>query len=146
DKLSSVSSIYSVPDNGITVTSDYITPSMVPLVNLDQSDLDKIVGSVIGGGSNIQDIYPLSPLQEGIYFHHMMSDKNHGDLYILPSLLSFSDKEKRNSFIEALQFVVSRHDVLRTCIKSEGLPTPVQVVLREVTLYVEEISLDDSKD
>ncbi|MCX2765163.1 condensation domain-containing protein, partial [Aquimarina muelleri] len=58
----------------------------------------------------------------------------------------FSDKEKRNSFIEALQFVVSRHDVLRTCIKSEGLPTPVQVVLREVTLYVEEISLDDSKD
>ncbi|MCX2765095.1 amino acid adenylation domain-containing protein, partial [Aquimarina muelleri] len=146
DKLSLVSSVYSVPDNGITVTSDYITPSMVPLVNLDQSDLDKIIGSVIGGVSNIQDIYPLSPLQEGIYFHHMMSDKNHGDPYILPSLLSFSDKEKRNSFIEALQFVVNRHDVLRTCIKSEGLPTPVQVVLREALLSIDSLDLDLSLD
>ncbi|MCX2765106.1 condensation domain-containing protein, partial [Aquimarina muelleri] len=146
DKLSSLSSIYSVPDNGITVTSDRITPSMVPLVNFDQSELDKLVSKVSGGVSNIQDVYPLSPLQEGIYFHHLMSDKNQGDPYVFTNLLSFSDKEKRNSFIEALQFVVNRHDVLRTCILSEGLPSSVQVVLRKARLSVDNVDLDTSID
>ncbi|WP_189457583.1 non-ribosomal peptide synthetase, partial [Aquimarina muelleri] len=146
DKLSSLSSVYSVPANGIEVSSIRITPSMVPLLDFKQSDLDKIVGSVIGGVSNIQDIYPLSPLQEGMYFHYLLSNKDQGDPYILPNLLSFPDIEKRNSFIEALQFVVNRHDILRTCIKSEGLPKAVQVVLRDAPLLVNRLDLDPSKE
>ncbi|WP_062052622.1 non-ribosomal peptide synthetase [Aquimarina longa] len=146
DKLSSISLVYNVPANGITITSEYITPSMVPLVNFSQSDLDKIETMVLGGVSNIQDIYPLSPLQEGIHFHHLMSNPDQGDLYIVPSLLSFSDLEKRTAFIEALQFVVNRHDVLRTCVLSDGLPSAVQVVLREALLSVDGLDLDISKD
>ncbi|WP_062053012.1 hybrid non-ribosomal peptide synthetase/type I polyketide synthase [Aquimarina longa] len=146
DKLSSVSSVYSVPDNGITVTSEDITPSMVPLVNFGQSDLNKIMAMVPGGVSNIQDIYPLSPLQEGIYFHHLINDSDQGDLYILSSLLSFSDLGKRAAFIEALQFVVNRHDVLRTCVLSVGLPSAVQVVLREAVLSVDNLDLDTSME
>ncbi|MFH7013662.1 non-ribosomal peptide synthase/polyketide synthase [Flavobacterium sp. FlaQc-52] len=145
EKLSSLSLAYRVPTNGITVGSDVITPSMVPLVDLSQSDLDKIIDTVRGGVSNIEDIYPLSPLQEGIHFHHLMSDSKEGDPYVLPNLLSFSDQSKRNSFIEALQFVVNRHDVLRTCILSSGLPVAVQVVLREAPLWIEHLELDHSK-
>ncbi|WP_348705610.1 condensation domain-containing protein, partial [Tenacibaculum sp. 190524A02b] len=146
EKLSSSSLIYEVPENGITADADRIVPSMVPLLDFQQEDLDKIAESVHGGVSNIQDIYPLSPLQEGMYFHHLMSNKQEGDIYVLPNLLSFANNEKRTSFIEALQFVVNRHDVLRTCVLSKGLPNAVQVVLREAQLVVEELIIDSSKD
>ncbi|REG90461.1 non-ribosomal peptide synthetase, partial [Flavobacterium aquicola] len=146
DKLSSTSLVYSIPPNGIKNTSDRIIPSMVPLlVDFNQNDLDKIVTMVPGGVSNIEDIYPLSPLQAGIHFHNLMSNPAQGDLYIVPTLLSFSDSAKRVAFIEALQFVVNRHDVLRTFFLSDGLPNAVQVVLREAKLALDDLDLEESK-
>ncbi|WP_340203735.1 amino acid adenylation domain-containing protein, partial [Ascidiimonas sp. W6] len=145
-KLAPLSDTYRVPDNGITIDSDTITPSMVPLLDFSQEDLDKIIASVPGGISNIEDIYPLSPLQQGIHFHHMMSSPVEGDPYILPSLLSFSELTKRTAFIQALEFVISRHDVLRTCIFSEGLPHAVQVVLKDTPLSIEPLEFSDTQD
>ncbi|MBJ6369865.1 non-ribosomal peptide synthetase, partial [Snuella sedimenti] len=138
--------VYKVPSNGITVSSTRITPSMVPLLDLEQEELDVIVKAIPGGVSNIQDMYPLSPLQAGIHFHYLMSDSGQGDPYVLSNLITFSDTEKRSSFIEALQFVVNRHDVLRTCILSTGLSSAVQVVLRSAKLEFEVLDFDGSED
>ncbi|CAM1366010.1 non-ribosomal peptide synthase/polyketide synthase [Tenacibaculum xiamenense] len=146
EKMVLSSSMYVTPPNGITRDTKVITPEMVPLLNFDQQGIDAVVAQIEGGVSNIEDIYPLSPLQEGIYFHYLMSDENEGDPYILPTLLSFANEEKRASFVEALQFVVNRHDVLRTAFLSEGLPNTVQVVLREAKLSVEEYVIDSDKD
>jgi hypothetical protein len=38
------------------------------LVELDQRQLETIARMVPGGAGNIQDVYPLAPLQEGILF------------------------------------------------------------------------------
>ncbi|CAM1358033.1 amino acid adenylation domain-containing protein [Tenacibaculum xiamenense] len=146
ESLISLKTKYEVPANGIIEDTRYITPSMVPLLNFEQEDIDRIVRNIPSGVSNIQDIYPLSPLQEGIYFQHLINGENLGDPYVTPILLSFNNKEKRASFINAVQFVVNRHDVLRTCFLSKGLPKPVQVVLKKVNLSVEELILDNSKD
>ncbi|SEC23103.1 amino acid adenylation domain-containing protein [Tenacibaculum sp. MAR_2009_124] len=145
-RVTSLEEMYKVPENGITKTTERIIPSMVPLLDFEQEDLDLLVSQVEGGVSNIEDMYPLSPLQEGIYFHYLMSDKKSGDPYVLPHLLSFSDAEERKTFITALQFVTNRHDVLRTCVIGTGLPRAVQVVLREVPLTVEHLTIDNPEN
>ncbi|WP_233899291.1 non-ribosomal peptide synthetase [Tenacibaculum piscium] len=145
-KLISIDQGYKVPENGIVKGCDYITPSMVTLVDLNQNELETIMDHVPGGAKNIQDIYPLSPLQEGIYFHHLMSGEKAGDPYVLPLLLSFSSLEKRSELLDAFRFVINRHDVLRTCVVSDGISKTVQVVLREAELNVEALTIDDSKE
>ena len=145
-KPSSLSPAYEVPVNRITIGGDTITPSMVPLLDFNQEDLDKIIKAIPKGAAAIQDIYPLSPLQEGMYFHHLMSDQNGGDPYVTPTLLSFDDPDRRSKFIEAFRYVVTRHDVLRTCILSKGLPHAVQVVLRNVSVSIKEISFTASQN
>ncbi|MEM0939406.1 MAG: amino acid adenylation domain-containing protein [Bacteroidota bacterium] len=145
-KLSPVQETYQVPENGIKEDCPYITPSMVPLVDLSQEELEKIMDEVPGGGANIQDIYPLAPLQEGIYFHYLMSDSSKGDPYIVSTSLAFSSADKRLAFIEGLRFVCTRHDVLRTCVLSKGLSRAIQVVLRDVDLPVDKLSVDRNKD
>jgi amino acid adenylation domain-containing protein/thioester reductase-like protein len=134
-----------VPPNLIAPGCTVITPQMLPLVKLEPEQIERIVSTVAGGAANIQDIYPLAPLQEGILFHHLL-DQRHGDIYVLTTLLSVSSRERLDELMGALQRVVDRHDVLRTAILWEQLPQPVQVVYRQARLTVEEMRLDPEQD
>nr|WP_324251528.1 non-ribosomal peptide synthase/polyketide synthase [Photorhabdus thracensis] len=129
-----------IPENRITADMTELTPDLLPLIDLTQPEIDLIVGQVPGGIVNIQDIYGLSPLQEGILFHHLLADE--GDPYLLTSQMAFADRALLNSYLAAVQQVVNRHDILRTAFIWQGLPVPAQVVWRQATLSVTELTLD----
>jgi len=136
---------YAVPPNLIPADCKQITSAMLPLIELDQEHIDAVVSTVPGGAANVQDIYPLAPLQEGILFHHLLNE--HGaDTYVLPMLLALPSHEQLQRLIEALQAVIDRHDILRTAVLWEGQPRPVQVVYRKARLPVQELELDPSRD
>ncbi|MEQ1514762.1 MAG: amino acid adenylation domain-containing protein [Lysobacteraceae bacterium] len=132
-----------IPPNCISQDATCITPEMLPLLSFSQAEIDTIVAVTDGGIGNLQDIYPLSPLQEGMLFHYMLAEN--GDIYLLASLLAFTDRQRLDSFLSAMQRVIDRHDILRTGMVWEGLSMPVQVVCRQVALPVEEVTLDPAE-
>ncbi|WP_460129090.1 amino acid adenylation domain-containing protein [Pseudomonas sp. H1_D05] len=129
-----------VPANLIAADCPRITPELLPLVALDQATIDRIVASVPGGVRNVQDIYPLAPLQTGILFHHLSAA--HGDPYVLQAQFAFADEQRLQVFTDALKRVIERHDILRTSLFWEGLEEPVQVVWRQASLGCEALPLD----
>ncbi|WP_404944340.1 amino acid adenylation domain-containing protein [Pseudomonas syringae] len=133
-------SSFKVPANLIPAGCKQITPGMLSLVSLEQSAIDRIVASVPGGAANVQDIYPLAPLQEGILYHHLTAEQ--GDPYLLQWRLAFDTPERLYSWAAALQEVIDRHDILRTSVVWQGLESPQQVVWRNAELTVQAIEFE----
>lgn len=121
-----------------------ITPDMLPLVTLDQPTLDRIVAGVPGGAANLQDIYPLAPLQEGMLYLHLSAPA--GDPYVSQARFAFDSRERLQAFADALQWMIGRHDILRTSFIWKRLDEPLQVVQRKASLHCEELDPSGTGD
>jgi amino acid adenylation domain-containing protein/non-ribosomal peptide synthase protein (TIGR01720 family) len=108
------------------------TPSDFPLARVEPRALDALAAS----HAPLEDLYPLSPLQQGLLFH--MLEAPRGDMYFLHLSCRFEGALDREAFRRACEAVVARHPVLRTAFVWQGLAEPLQVVSRTVALPWEE--------
>ena len=81
---------------------------------------------------NIQDIYELSPTQQGILFHSLYSPES--GVYFVQLCFTLHGLLNVVAFDRAWQQVVARHTALRTSFYWENLDKPLQVVHQQVNL------------
>ncbi|QJB39308.1 amino acid adenylation domain-containing protein [Chitinophaga oryzae] len=79
---------------------------------------------------NIDNIYLLSPMQQGILFHSLLEG---APAYFLQASYRLSGSMDLLAVEKSLQWLVSRHDVLRTVFNYTKAAHPVQIVLKERT-------------
>ncbi|WP_024859841.1 condensation domain-containing protein [Ruminococcus flavefaciens] len=93
---------------------------------------------------NIENVYPLSPLQEGMLFHYL-SDRN-TTAYILQSLYNIKENFDTEKIKQALALLSQRFSVLRTMFVYEKMKDIYQIVLKERELGYEYIDLSDRSE
>ncbi|MGQ4733628.1 MULTISPECIES: condensation domain-containing protein, partial [Streptomyces] len=108
----------------LTEEAGGLTPSDVPLAGLDQVALDRLVG----GDRDIEDVYPLSPLQQGMLFH-ALAEPDSG-MYVEQIHWRLEGDLDRHALRSAWQGVLDAHPVLRTSFVCDQGDRPLQVVRR----------------
>ncbi|WP_124727924.1 thioester reductase domain-containing protein [Staphylospora marina] len=84
---------------------------------------------------NIEDIYELSPIQQGFLFHLMYAPRS--GVYVEQLNFTFQGEMNIEDFHAAWRKVVARHPILRTAIHAKELEKPLQVVHRRVDVPLE---------
>ncbi|WP_284117640.1 non-ribosomal peptide synthase/polyketide synthase [Streptomyces fragilis] len=114
------------------------TPSDFPLAGLDQAAVDRLVGD----GRGVEDIWPLTPLQEGMLFHRLAGDAD--DVYVDQAALLLRGVADPKAFALAWQRVTDRTPALRTSVVWEDVPRPLQIVHRDVEVPIAHLDWRDT--
>ncbi len=110
-----------------------LTPSDLPLVDLTQQQIDRMAHS-----ADVQTIWPLSPLQEGVYFQARFSD---AAVYIVQNVFDFAEPLDTAALQSAFAAVMRRNPVLRSGFRADDLPHPVAVITENAVCVPEVIDL-----
>src|SRR4051812_37828270 len=81
---------------------------------------------------NLEDIYELSPTQQGMLFHTLYAPAS--GVYFEQVHCTLHGNLNTSAFQNAWQQVVNQHPVLRTIFYWEDLETPMQIILQQVRL------------
>nr|WP_042178681.1 non-ribosomal peptide synthetase [Kibdelosporangium sp. MJ126-NF4]CEL13334.1 Siderophore biosynthesis non-ribosomal peptide synthetase modules [Kibdelosporangium sp. MJ126-NF4]CTQ99025.1 Siderophore biosynthesis non-ribosomal peptide synthetase modules [Kibdelosporangium sp. MJ126-NF4] len=90
--------------------------------------------------SSIDDVLPLSPLQEGLLFHALLNE--HGqDVYVGQLAAELEGPLNAESMRAACQALLRRHSILRACFRQGKRGQPLQVIARDVELPWRDVDL-----
>ncbi|HSL84825.1 MAG TPA: condensation domain-containing protein, partial [Thermoanaerobaculia bacterium] len=103
-------------------------PSDFPLAGLDATSLP----AALAGRNAVEDLYPLSPLQEGLLFHSLYEPDD--GLYVGQLDCVLEGDLDVEAFEAAWQHLVDRHPIFRTCFLWRDLDRPLQLVLPRAEL------------
>lgn len=114
------------------------TPSDFPLAALTQAQLDALPLSA----RQVEDLYPLAPMQAGMLFHSLYDDTRQGRVpsYVNQLCVDVTGLDVKR-FVSAWRAAMARHDVLRTGFLAQpgGAGEPLQWVARAPELPLREL-------
>ncbi len=117
------------------------SPSDFPLAALSFDELERGLASLEleaisqTNRKNIEDIYPLSPVQQGMLFHTLYDSKS--GVYFDQLSCTLEGNLQLQAFQEAWEQVLAEYQVLRTAFIWQGQSQPLQTVYRQVQLPLE---------
>ncbi|MBO2451313.1 amino acid adenylation domain-containing protein [Actinomadura barringtoniae] len=94
---------------------------------------------------DLEDILPLSPLQQGFFFHALY-DADATDVYTAQFVLDLEGPLDAGALRAAAETLLRRHPNLRAAFWHEGVSKPVQVIPRSVDLPWEEVEVADAAE
>lgn len=93
---------------------------------------------------NIKYITGLSPLQEGIFFHHLMNKSSQE--YFMQTVFYVNGDIDLEAFNNSFRYITERHDILRAVfIKKDAMSTR-QIILKTVEYGLNYLDLTDGTD
>ncbi|MGE7813568.1 non-ribosomal peptide synthetase [Pseudomonas sivasensis] len=102
-----VAELYSLIAHCLKDDAGGLTPSDFPLAQLTQPQLD----SLPVPASAIEDVYPLTPMQEGLLLHTLLEPGT--GLYYMQDRYRINSALDPERFAQAWQAVIARHEALR---------------------------------
>ncbi|MFD5895328.1 amino acid adenylation domain-containing protein [Streptomyces sp. NPDC060366] len=99
------------------------SPSDVPLVRVDQAEIDRLEDSY----PKLADVLPLTPLQEGLLFHALY-EPSAPDVYQAQCTVRLHGPLKPDGLRAAATALLTRHPNLGAAFVHQGLRHPVQVI------------------
>ena len=108
-----------------------ITPSDFPLARLSQEQLDSL--SLAPG--EIGDIYPLTPMQEGLLLHTLLEPRS--GIYFMQDRYTINSAIDFERFATAWHAVVDRHEALRASFWWNSGENMQQIIHRRSTARIE---------
>jgi amino acid adenylation domain-containing protein/non-ribosomal peptide synthase protein (TIGR01720 family) len=101
-------------------------PSDFPLAHLAQADLEYVLALVPGEAQGIEDLYPASPVQQGMLFHSLQAPES--GVYVEQLGLMIEESLDISAFEQAWQRLIDRHTILRTSFVWRDAEVSLQVV------------------
>lgn len=112
-------------------TAPLLTPGDFPLAGIDAATLDALAGAC----PDLEDIYPLSPMQEAMLLHSL--SRQGSVVNFEQSCMRFTGALDSAALRKAWALVFERHAVLRSVFRWRGLERPLQLVRRNAPPPVE---------
>lgn len=109
------------------------TPSDFPLSGLNQAQIDRLIGAQ----RNIESVYPLSPMQEGMLFHSLFD--NDDGVYFEQLSVEVLGGVNRDTLKSAWCGVVNRHPALRSAFVWQDIDRPLQIVYQAIDMEIVEL-------
>ncbi|WP_437589099.1 amino acid adenylation domain-containing protein [Sorangium sp. So ce1000] len=114
--------------SSMSSTSSTSSTSLFPLSGLTQDEIARHLPDPAG----LDDVYPLSPMQEGMLFHTLLNPGS--GIYLMQQHYAWHGPLDTDRIVEAWRRVVARHPMLRTSFAWKDLERPLQIVHRQVDL------------
>ncbi|MEV5905188.1 amino acid adenylation domain-containing protein, partial [Streptomyces sp. NPDC052127] len=113
---------------------------LAPAAPFTLTDAEHARVRALAAPAAVADVWPLAPLQEGLFFHSAY-DEGALDVYTVHETFDFATRLDTGRLRAAVRTLLARNPGLRAGFTSEGLDQPVQFIVEDPEVPLDEVDL-----